>query len=639
MEIGHYLSTFLCIDELQNMLDIKLRHDQTIALWHFDGTDVKLLRYWELERLSGIKQHPKALYNKEAFEYLLSYLLSQENISIKDIKGIWGTKGIETDSSYMNFFASTGIAFHSIAHLMTSIFYENSSPFKDTILSLNLDAGPDSQFEADAYDKKYYAGCVINNGSIDIFPVESPARLWAYAYKKFGLREGTLMALASATKAEIEYEASCFDNLTFYDIGARQNSRTVIDTLSEYVFSLKSTEIKGFDNQFSENDNKISAIMKIVNRISERIITRNIEGLINKYNLTPEKTILALAGGFALNCPTNSFLLEKYKFRDYQIPPCTSDTGIAAGVGIAAFYVALQGKDYKIHFDSAYYGQIVSLDDDTIDKYKEKICAIESVTPSDIAKDIIEKHLIIWVNGPAEIGPRALGNRSLLADPRTLDAKDKLNLIKKRQWWRPVAPIVMDDHGKEYFFKYRFSPNMLLNFVIKDNKKAQIPAVAHFDDTARVQSVSAENNPKLYEVMEAFYKLTGVPVLCNTSLNDAGEPIINTIGEAIEFALHKGIDAVYCNAGTRILLKNDTLKGEQSFSSRNKQFFYCPPHVNEDAVVAQKNPLGLNVKELTYYMDNPNIFGMLDLTNKTDVAFICKKTKEYLDKNPTALQR
>ena len=620
------------------MLDIKLRHDQTIALWHFDGSNVKLQKYWELERISGIKQHPKALYNNKAFETLLEYLLSQENLAIKDINGIWGTKGIETSTEYMDFFSSSGIAFHSIAHLMTSIFYDNPDPFKDTILSLNLDAGPDSQFEADAYEKNYYAGSVICDGSIDIFPVESPARLWGYAYKKFGLREGTLMALATATKAEVEYEVSCFDDLAFFDLGARQSSRTVIDTLSEFVLPLKAADIRGYDNRFSEQDNKISAIMKLVNRISERIVTRNIDHLIKKYNLSPENTILALAGGFALNCPTNSYLLEKYKFKNYQIPPCTSDTGIAAGVGIAAFYVGLHGKNYKIHFNSAYYGQEAAIDDG-LSKYKEKILKMETVTPKDIAQDIIKNHLVVWVNGSAEIGPRALGNRSLLADPRLMEAKDKLNMIKKRQWWRPVAPVIMDDHGKEYFLQYRFSPNMLLNFVVKKSKKSKIPAVVHFDDTARVQSVSAESNPQLYEVMEAFYKLTDIPILCNTSLNDAGEPIINTIGEAIEFALHKGIDTIYCNSNTKIVLKNSKNDLDKAFSDRNSQFFACPSDINPLEISAERNPLGLDIKELTYYMDNPNIFGRLDLTNKSDAALIRQKTKEYLEKNPTSLQR
>lgn len=93
------------------MLDIKLRHDQTIALWHFDGSNVKLQKYWELERISGIKQHPKALYNNKAFETLLEYLLSQENLAIKDINGIWGTKGIETSTEYMDFFLPPELLF------------------------------------------------------------------------------------------------------------------------------------------------------------------------------------------------------------------------------------------------------------------------------------------------------------------------------------------------------------------------------------------------------------------------------------------------------------------------------------------------------------------------------------------------
>ena len=190
MKSGFYISAFICIDELQNLLDIKLRHDQSIALWEYRDKKLKLIRYWELERISGIKQHPKALFNSKYFMKLLSFLLKDEGLELTDIISIWGIKNLEEDQNYRMQFGKE-FAFHSIAHLLTAIFFNNSNPFSDCILAMALDSGPDSQFEEDAYERKYYSACVIENGNINFFSVESPARLWSYCSKKFDLREGT----------------------------------------------------------------------------------------------------------------------------------------------------------------------------------------------------------------------------------------------------------------------------------------------------------------------------------------------------------------------------------------------------------------------------------------------------------------
>ena len=207
MKEGFYISAYICIDELQNLLDIRLRHDQTIALWEYRNKTLRLVRYWELERISGIKQHSKALFNVKAFTKLITFLLENEKLTINEIISIWGIKELESDCNYRNQFDSK-FAFHSISHLLTAIYFNNSNPFNDCILGMALDAGPDSMFEDNAYEKQYYSACVIKEGSINFFPVESPARLWSYAYKKFGLREGTLMALSNAmdTKCTVPEE-------------------------------------------------------------------------------------------------------------------------------------------------------------------------------------------------------------------------------------------------------------------------------------------------------------------------------------------------------------------------------------------------------------------------------------------------
>ena len=263
MEEGYYISTFLSFGELQNILKIKVRHDHTIALWSYFGDEIKLVKYWELERITGIKQHQIAAYSKDSLLELINKLLKEEQLTLKDIKGIWGTKGIETDNKYMNYIDSR-VCFHNIAHLLTSIFYSNSSPFSDKIIALALDAGPDSCFENNAYDLQYYSGAVINNGKIEFLEVESPARFWSYSYKKFGLREGSLMALATAMDTEFyDFDYSKYDNITFYNEEARGNAQFVVEDICKQVLSIKKEDIgikcSKFNTNFTEQENYIGS--------------------------------------------------------------------------------------------------------------------------------------------------------------------------------------------------------------------------------------------------------------------------------------------------------------------------------------------------------------------------------------------
>ncbi len=642
MKEGYYISTFLSFGELQNILKIKVRHDHTIALWGYFNNKLKLIKYWELERITGIKQHQIAAYSKESIMKLIKKLLKEENLKLKDIKGIWGTKGIETDNKYMNYIDSR-VCFHNIAHLLTSIFYSNKDPFKDQIIALALDAGPDSCFEENAYDLQYYSGAIIKNGKINFVEVESPARFWSYSYKKFGLREGTLMALATALKTEYyNFDYSKYDNITFYNEEARGNAQFVVEDICKQVLSLKKEDrgikCSKFNDNYTEDENYISMVMKIISVLSERMVFKHIDKLLKEYDLNPKETTIALAGGFALNCPTNSAILKKYKFKNYQIPPCASDTGVALGVGLASFYPLLSTRKATVDLDTVYYGQYHGGLDAISSNYKKYIKAIKKVSIDNIAEDLIN-NIAIWIDGRSEIGPRALGNRSILGDPRYQEIKDKLNIVKKRQWWRPVAPLILDEYGTEIFDDYRFSPYMLLNLNIKKKYLDKLVAVAHHDGTARIQSVSKESNKNLYELLKSFYEKAGIPLLCNTSLNDAGEPIINTINEAIYFALQKDINVIYVDAKYKIELNRDEKLINKGFKMRELKYHRPPKSLDIEKYVKDENPFNLSLNEVTYFFDNPNFFKDKSLKNIKDVEYVKKKTNEYLEKYPNGLKR
>lgn len=641
MKEGYYISAFVCINELQNILNIKIRHDQAIALWKYYNNRVELIRYWELERISGIKMHPKALYNEEKFYELLSNLLEEEGLKLKDIIGIWGTKGIEPDCYYRNWFDSK-YAFHSLAHLLTALFYNNSSPFDDSILAMALDAGPDSMFEVDAYEKYYYSACAIKDGEIQYFPVESPASLWSYSRKRFGLREGTLMALATAMDTKCSVDRTLlerWESYEFFDKNSRKNAQKLVDSVYQYVVTYtENIEVK-YDERFSIEENQLSMMVKIINQLSLDIVCRNIDSAIIKYKIDPLNTIIALSGGFSLNCPTNSKIIERYAFKGYQIPPCASDTGIALGIGLALFYKLLVTDKAKVYINSAYYGQKTGNIYNIQEHMQEKVNAVYTASMNDYAKLLDKGEVLVWINDFAEIGPRALGNRSLIADPRSNNIKDKLNYIKKRQWWRPVAPIILDEYGDEYFINYRSTYNMLLNLYVKANKWKKIEGVIHNDGSARVQSVSERSNSMLYKLLSAFYDITGVPVLCNTSLNDAGEPIINRIDEAIKFAVNKGLKYVCVDGKYIIEVISDTSSMNNLPMLRQMEYFNPPIDVDVDDIIRKKNPYNLTVNELTYFFDNPNIFDRMDITSYEDVLIIRNRTKNYLERNKFGLIR
>jgi carbamoyltransferase len=637
---GLYLSTFFDVGPLKNLMDIRLRHDHGAALWQLQDGQLTLRRYWEFERLSGLKQHSRALYDDTAARRLLQRLLAEEGASLGDVVEIWGTPGLETSADYRRGFGSA-YAFHGMAHLMTAIFCQTSDPWGQPVVAMSLDAGPDCLFEPDAYDRHYYPGCVIDEQGLRLFSCESPGRLWSYARKKYGLREGTLMALASASPAKVAIDLTDFDNVSFFDLSTRASARSVLDSIDAQVREAERCHrwtASPPPDGLSAREHLISAVMKAVVTLSLRIVTRNLKRAEREQDADLGQSRLALAGGFALNCPTNSQLLVEFPFTGYQIPPCTSDSGIALGTGLAKFYPALRSGELTTQFNSAYYGQGPGSLDAELKTVETLVEDVVDVTAEDVAALLASEGIVAWVNGPAEIGPRALGNRSLLADPRSLEVKDRLNRTKQRQWWRPVAPLVLDEDGEDYFEDYRHSPFMLLNFQATELARRTVPGVLHLDGSARVQSVSPHTNPTLYEVLGAFKRRTGVPVLGNTSLNDAGEPIANRLAEAVHFASGKGIRSLVTNATTLVLLR-DTQPSYPGPHPRLRAFFDAPHGVDTDVVARAENPHGLTRQELTYFFDNPGLFQGLDPRTPTDATLIRDRTAAYLRDHPVALER
>ena len=273
-----------------------------------------------------------------------------------------------------------------------------------------------------------------------------------------------------------------------------------------------------------------------------------------------KKKNLCLGGGVALNGVANNKLLQDGPFEKLHIPPSPGDAGSAVGCAQYSYFCHENNKR-EIQFDTKriqnniYLGPSYSndeiklyLEDNNIEyKFFEKESLLQTT-----AKLISDGNVVGWFQGRMEWGPRALGNRSILADPRLSEMKDILNeKIKHRESFRPFAPSILEEYVSEYFELDVPSPYMLL--VAKIKKPDKIPAVTHIDGTGRLQSVSKNVNPLYYDLINEFHKITGVPVIINTSMNVMGEPIVNTPEQAHAMILKTDMD--YLVMGDFILSK------------------------------------------------------------------------------------
>ncbi|UUY52609.1 hypothetical protein NRK68_35735 (plasmid) [Streptomyces yangpuensis] len=533
---------------------ISPRHDHNLSLWRRTAGRVELVRHWELERISGQKHHSWPLYTAERSEAFLAHLLAGEGLTPADVTVSWGTPGLPGYQPLQVPRGAEGLPLHSLGHLFSGLMTDTRLFKESVIIGLAVDAAPDLVLEREL-PGAYYAGCVSVRGDITFAPIESPAPLYHAADRVLGKEPGTLMALASAcdTTADLDAAAELGD-LTFF--GGHVQPWADAFGLVRRVLAEAERQLAGTapDPRFTAEENLHSAVMKVVQECCELITARTVDKLAALGGVRPEDGYLCVSGGFALNVQANTRMLERYRFRGLLTPPCANDSGVALGLGLLGLWTtgALDTADLKI--TTAYQGNDLRTDeiDEALAAFAPFIENVEDFTPERFAEDLTDS-VVVWADGAAEMGPRALGHRSLLADPRSEKVKDLLNAYKQRQWWRPVAPIVLAEHAGDWFEQDRPSPYMLEAARVRPEARDRIPAVLHLDGTARHQTLTAADNPLLYRAIEAFRDATGVPIVCNTSLNDKGEPIADTAAQALNFAVRKGIRIVYL-AGRRVLL-------------------------------------------------------------------------------------
>ena len=277
-------------------------------------------------------------------------------------------------------------------------------------------------------------------------------------------------------------------------------------------------------------------LLKMVNHVYEKFKMKN----------------LCLGGGVALNGVANYRILKESSFDNVHIPPSPGDGGSAVGCAQYLYHIhhnnqRIVEKDMgKIIRENVYVGTSYN-DEKTTEFLDSKKISYERFERTELLKKtaqlIADGNIVGWYQGKMEWGPRALGCRSILADPRKAEMKDILNeKIKHRESFRPFAPSILEEYVSEYFEIDRSSPYMLI--VVPVKKPEKIPAVTHVDGTGRLQTVNKDANPLYYDLISEFYKITGIPVIINTSMNVMGEPIVNTPEQAYQMIVKTDMDCI-----------------------------------------------------------------------------------------------
>jgi len=318
------------------------------------------------------------------------------------------------------------------------------------------------------------------------------------------------------------------------------------------VFSSKMTQLFGAPRvprtEIQQRDMDLAASVQTV-------LEENYFALLNFVQKQTRASRVCLAGGVALNCVANGMIFDRTDFRDVYVQPAAHDAGTSIG---AALYVQHQvlKRPRSFVMRHVYYGPEYS-DQEILRDLQAAGCQFQKLTEAALIDRTVEEiaaaKIVGWFQGRMEFGPRALGNRSILADPRRDDMKGILNSrIKYREPFRPFCPSVLAECAGEYFETNYPSPFMVMAYKIKPEQRNRVPAVTHGDGTGRLQTVEQAVNPLYWKLIRRFGDATGVPILLNTSFNE-NEPIVYTPAQAIDCFLRTRMDVL--SIGSFFLLK------------------------------------------------------------------------------------
>lgn len=518
-------------------------HDHSIVLMK-NGKVVKML---ELERLTRFKHDCNM--HKNIYSLLKSEkLISSADYDVVFVDNVYGRSFISYDGNIrfeapLNCELSSTIEKgrcwwfdkeidgyilnHELAHVYSSVpFYGN---FKENSLLVHFDGGA-SKSNVSVW--KYVDGSI---SSVDYgWKLKYLSTLFnanALTFAIVGAKQrdqnsvpGKFMGFASFGKYRKDIEEWLIENSFFENIWGR--TKLFLNKAEEsFCYSKKNIDLK---DKFIQD---VAATIQF-------IFTRDFVSFLQEIQQTNKCDYLYYSGGSALSIVTNNKIVESGLFKDVFIPPCTSDTGLALG---AAAFVELM-KHGQVDNHSPYLNNWA---------LESEHFEIENDVLEEISQKLLNGEVIGVCNGYGESGPRALGNRSIIALASSGKLAQKVSVdIKRREWYRPIAPIMLKKNS-EYFTEkpiHHLSSYMLLDFEIPQHKRKEIEGVVHVNGTSRIQTIESENdNPFMYRLLSLLDEKYGVKALINTSFNIKGEPIVHTPDGAIQSAKNMGLNCVVVN--------------------------------------------------------------------------------------------
>lgn len=355
-------------------------------------------------------------------------------------------------------------------------------------------------------------------------PLEKPGLKYQllYAIADKSLPHGAQMRMEDAGKlmALVSYGKSGPPNQSEADL--------INHIFAKQDFAYTANKAEFSQNPFCNVGIESPIFKQVARKFSDALFERFLHFAQENLN---ENLPLLISGGCGLNCDWNSNWKKSGLFSDVFVPPCTNDSGAAIGTAIDAqrHYTGSAKVEWN-----AYAGEPFVEDNADMSGI-----IITDLDLRELARFLQQGNVIAWVQGRYEIGPRALGNRSIIAMPFSSDIHQRLNAIKEREGFRPIAPICIEEDIDKYFENHGPSPHMLyFQRVLTPN----LPAITHVDGSARLQSVNAQQNPEAYALLRAFKELTGYGVLCNTSLNFKGRGFINRMSDLVAYCKNRDLD-------------------------------------------------------------------------------------------------
>lgn len=385
---------------------------------------------------------------------------------------------------------------------------------------------------------------------------------FASNYNPFTNFEGEGLSIAGKVMAYIAMGNCVPEVLTFFKETFNRNEEDILkDNINDLntLVERSTNLLKEFVIYGEINELKPVDLMATYHVFLQDILLIKLNGLMKRY--PTKKKNICMVGGCALNIKWNSAIRNSGMFEDVWVPPFPNDSGSA--IGAACSEMVKHTDRLALDWD-VYSGPFLNEFQEN-DFWTSTDCSI-----SELAKIIHEfNEPIIFLNGRAELGPRALGNRSILSAPVSTTMKGVLNKVKGREDYRPVAPICIEEDASEIFSPGTSDPYMLYDHKVRENWIDKIPAIAHLDGTARLQTVSADSNPEVYILLQEYKKLSGVPLLCNTSANHSGKGFFPDVQSVIDWGKVNAIwsnGKVHVKKEAKIYLESELFKTiERSF--------------------------------------------------------------------------